>query len=71
MKLVSQYSEECKQRIRRVRTKGVNQIKAAEKAKNISKDVLFQQKKELQELIDKYNEDVEKMVKKKNNELGK
>lgn len=71
MKLVSQYSEECKQRIRRVRTKGVNQIKAAEKAKSISKDAIFKQKKELQELVDKFNEDVEKMVRKKHTELEK
>lgn len=71
IKLVHQYSEDCKQRIRRVRTKGLNEIKSNEKLEGISEDMIKKQKKEFQNLIDKFVKEVENFTKIKTDDLNK
>lgn len=69
LKLVSQKKEAVKKTIRHWREKAWNEIQDAFKERKISEDEKYRAKDELQDLIEKYNETIEKMVKEKEEEI--
>lgn len=67
VKDVKKHGEQTKENIRAVRKEGHQELKKIKKY--ISEDDYFEQEKELQELTDKYVNQVEELVKQKEQEL--
>lgn len=69
VKLVRKYAEDARVAIRNIRRDGVEQVKKMEKNKEISEDDSKKAEKKLQELHDKYIEEINKLVKNKEKEI--
>lgn len=69
IRFISEKQEVIRKTIRRWRDKAWGEIQEAEREKKISEDDKFKGKDELQELIDEYNEKIEKMIKTKKKEI--
>jgi len=70
-KILQEKVEECRISIRRQRENTWKEIQDTEQRKEISEDDKFKAKDELQKMIDGYNERVEEMKKKKEEEIMK
>ncbi len=70
-KILQEKVEECRISIRRQRENTWKEIQDTEQRKEISEDDKFKAKDELQKMIDGYNEGVEEMKKKKEEEIMK
>ncbi len=68
-KLLSQKQEETRVVVKLLREKVWDRIQKEEKNGNISEDEKFLGKKELQKVIDEYNEKIKKMIDKKREEV--
>lgn len=68
-KLVGKYAEEAKVSIRNIRRDAMEDIKKAEKAKEISEDDRKTYKEDIQKLTDKYIKDVDSVAADKEKEL--
>jgi len=68
-RILQEKVEECKVSIRRQREEVWKEIQNLEKAKEITEDDKFKAKDELQKMVDKYNEKIESMKKKKESEI--
>lgn len=68
-KLVGKYAEEAKISIRNVRRDAMEDIKKAEKAKEISEDDKASYEEDIQKLTDKYIKEVDKVAENKEKEL--
>ncbi|MDH4129927.1 MAG: ribosome recycling factor, partial [Spirochaetota bacterium] len=71
VKLIKEKAEEARIAIRRHREEAWNKIQERFKEGKLREDDKFKGKDELQEVIDDYNERVEKMVKSKEEEIMK
>ncbi|MGB9823998.1 MAG: ribosome recycling factor [Candidatus Hydrothermia bacterium] len=69
IKLVRKYAEDARVAIRNVRRDGVEQVKKMEKNKEISEDDSKKAEKHLQELHDKYIDEINKITKNKEKEI--
>lgn len=69
LRLVSQKKEAAKKTIRHLREEIWDEIQEMFRQKKISEDEKYKGKEELQDLIDEYNEEVEKLVEKKEKEI--
>lgn len=69
IRFTSEKQEAVRKTIRRWRDKAWGEIQEAEREKKISEDDKFKGKDELQELIDEYNEKIEKMIEAKKKEI--
>lgn len=65
IKLVSQKKEKAKKTIREAREKALSQIQQAFREGKISEDEKFKGKKELQKVVEEFNEKIEEIVEKK------
>ncbi|WP_411354838.1 ribosome recycling factor [Peptoniphilus harei] len=68
-KLVGKYAEEAKVSIRNIRRDAMEDIKKAEKAKEISEDDRKTYEEDIQELTDKYIKDIDGVAEEKEKEL--
>ena len=68
-KLVGKYAEEAKVSIRNIRRDAMEDIKKAEKAKEISEDDKASYEEDIQKLTDKYIKEVDKVAENKEKEL--
>ena len=68
-KLVGKYSEEAKVSIRNIRRDAMEDVKKAEKAKEISEDDKITYEEDIQKLTDKYIKEVDKVAENKEKEL--
>ena len=68
-KIVGQKSEEARIKVRKLREKIREEIQREEKDGKISEDDKVRKEKELQKIIDEYNEKIEEIHKKKEEEL--
>ncbi|WP_019138274.1 MULTISPECIES: ribosome recycling factor [Peptoniphilus] len=68
-KLVGKYSEETKVSIRNIRRDAMEDVKKAEKAKEISEDDKITYEEDIQKLTDKYIKEVDKVAENKEKEL--
>jgi ribosome recycling factor len=68
-KVVSQMSEKTRVAIRNVREEIVKELQKLEKDSKISEDEKISAKDDLQKLVDKYNEEVKKLVETKEKEV--
>ncbi len=68
-KIVGQKSEEARIKVRKLREKIREEIQQDEKEGKISEDDKVRKEKELQKIIDEYNEKIEEIHKKKEEEL--
>ncbi len=68
-KLVGQKAEEARIKIRQIREKYKESIEKEEKESKIGEDEKIRQEKELQKIIDKYNQKVEEIQKEKEEEI--
>jgi len=71
VKLVNQKAEEAKVSVRNEREELIKQWKEQEKNGEISEDELFSRQKELQEIVDQYNEKIKKIAEEKKEEILK
>ncbi len=69
VKLVRKYGEDARVAIRNIRRDGVEQVKKMEKGKVISEDDSKRAEKQLQDLHDKYIEEINKIAKNKEKEI--
>ncbi len=69
VKLIGQMAEKAKIGIRNVREEVMKEMKKAESEGKVSKDELTRGQKELQEIVDKYNEEVKKHAAAKEKEV--
>ncbi len=69
VKLVHKYAEDAKISVRNSRHDGLSKLKAMEKNKEISEDLLASKEKELQKAVDDYNAKIEESVKKKEKDV--
>ncbi len=69
IRFTSEKQELVRKTIRRWRDEAWGEIQEAEKEKKISEDDKFKGKDELQELIDEYNEKIEKIIEAKKKEI--
>jgi len=70
-KIVQEKLEECRVSVRRQREESWRQIQNLEKEGKISEDDKFKAKDELQKVIDDYNQQIEEIAKKKEEEVMK
>ena len=68
-KIVKQEAEHAKISLRTIRREAKEAIEKLQKEKLISEDEAFKAKEELQKLVDKYVEEIEKILKEKEREL--
>lgn len=68
-KLVGKYAEEAKVSIRNIRRDAMEEIKKAEKSKEISEDDKSSYEEDIQKLTDKYTKEVDKVAENKEKEL--
>ncbi len=68
-KIVGQKSEEARIKVRKLREKTREKIQQEEKEGKISKDDKVRKEKDLQQVIDEYNQKIEEIHKKKEEEL--
>ena len=71
VKVVQEKVEECRISIRRQREEAWREIQMMEQHKDISEDDKFRAKDELQKVIDEYNGNVDKMKRRKEEEIMK
>ena len=69
VKLVHQYAEDARIAVRNARHEALNNLKAKEKDKEISEDVLRGKEKETQEKVDEYNKKIEEAAKRKEEDV--
>jgi len=69
VKIVQEKTEECRISVRRNREEVWKEIQALEQAKEISEDVKFKAKDELQKVVDEYNKKIEETSKSKEEEI--
>lgn len=69
VKLVHKYAEEARISVRNTRHEALSDFKAKEKDKEISEDELAGKEKELQKVVDDYNEKIEEIAKKKEQDI--
>ncbi len=69
IKLVSQKKEDATKTIRRWRDEAWSKIQRLQREGIISEDEKFKAKKELQKIIDEYNEEIKNLVEKKKKEI--
>jgi ribosome recycling factor len=69
MRFTSEKQELVRKTVRRWRDKAWGEIQEAEREKKISEDDKFKGKDDLQELVDEYNEKIEKLVEAKKKEI--
>lgn len=69
-KLVGKLAEETRIQIRRLREEANKKIESAEKEKKISEDQKFKHKEEVQNTINKANQEIEVLVLRKNEEIN-
>jgi ribosome recycling factor len=69
MRFTSEKQELVRKTVRRWRDKAWGEIQDAEREKKISEDDKFKGKDDLQELVDEYNEKIEKLVEAKKKEI--
>ncbi len=69
LKLIAQKKEEARQTIRRWRGEVWDQIQDLTREGKVREDDKYRAKDELQELIDEYNEKIEKLIKNKEKEI--
>lgn len=68
-KLVGQKVEGARQRVRDVRNEAVENVRLLEKEGKISEDEKFRREKEVQQLVDGVNQEIEEMGRKKEEEI--
>lgn len=68
-KTVKKYAEECRVAIRQIRRDGNDNIKMLEKEKEISEDQAFKAQGEVQNIIQKYQDKIDKITAKKEEEV--
>ena len=68
-KLVGKYAEEAKVSVRNIRRDAMEDIKKAEKAKEISEDARKTYEEDIQKLTDKYIKDIDGVAEEKEKEL--
>jgi ribosome recycling factor len=69
VKLVHKYAEDARIAGRNARHEGLSKLKAMEKEKEISEDMLNSKEKEFQKIVDDFNSKVEEMAKKKEKDV--
>ena len=69
VKLVHKYAEDARISVRNARHEALSGLKAMEKDKSISEDELAGKEKDLQKVVDEYNEKIEEMSKKKEKDV--
>lgn len=69
VKLVRKYGEEGKVALRNIRRDTNDELKRAEKAKSISEDQMHDGFDDIQKLVEKYTETIEKMTSKRESEV--
>lgn len=69
-KLVKKSAEASRIQIRHHRDESIKKIKAAESGGELNEDQVFKTKEEIQKLVDKYNDEVEKALEAKLEELN-
>jgi len=69
IKLLSEYAENARVRMRQIRDKANKKSESLFKEKKISEDEKFKFKSEIQKLIDEFNETIKEMSQKKEREL--
>ena len=70
LRLLSQRKEESRESIRKWRDEDWKEVQDNFKSKKISEDDKFRAKDELQDLIDEYNEKIQKIIDKKEKEIS-
>ncbi|HNW31496.1 MAG TPA: ribosome recycling factor [Caldisericia bacterium] len=68
-KMVKKYGEDAKVAIRNIRRDAIEQVKKAEKSKEISEDERFKREEEIQKTTDKYSKKVDELVVQKEKEI--
>ncbi|MCK4231857.1 ribosome recycling factor [candidate division WOR-3 bacterium] len=69
VKLVSRLTEESKVAVRNIRREAIEQFKKKEKEKEISEDEMYRGQKDVQELTDRYIEELDGLFAKKEKEI--
>jgi len=69
VKLVSRLTEESRVSVRNIRREAIEQFKKKEKEKEISEDDMYRGQKEVQELTDRYIEELDGLFAKKEKEI--
>lgn len=69
LKLISQKREVLRKKIRNIKEKYWNRIQEGEREKLLSQEEKFRAKKEIQEIIDEYQEKIEQIAEKKEKEI--
>lgn len=69
-KMVAKKSEETKVTMRNIRRESIDDIKKAEKNKEIGEDMVERLEKEVQTILDKYIAELDEIVEKKNKEIS-
>jgi ribosome recycling factor len=69
VKLVHKYAEDARISIRNARHESLSKLKNMEKEKDIGEDELAGREKELQNIVDKFNKEVEEYAEKKEKEV--
>jgi len=69
VKIVHQYAEDSRISVRNARHEAISQLKELEKEKEISEDELRGKEKEVQEKVDKLNQQIEEAAKKKEKDV--
>lgn len=69
LKLLSQKREQARQKIRKIREDAWNEIQNRFREGKLSEDEKFRGKKELQKLVDEFNEKIDEIVEKKKKDI--